>query len=146
MKKEIKEIEDKQIRDFIETIDGFTPEQIKACEVYSAHIQGFLELLDCVTASDLCLAMDTLEDLRQHTKKYLSTGLFEYISTMSQIAFQDYWSELEKKYPEYNKIGKDGQITFSLLEAEARDQNDRKESWERFMKDNPYSLNDVPEL
>ncbi len=125
MKKEIKEIEDNQIRDFIETIDGFTPEQIKACEVYSAHIQGFLELLDCVTASDLCLAMDTLEDLRQHTEKYLSTDLFEYILMMSQASFEDYWDELEKKYPEYKKIGKDGQSVFSLLEAEERDRNDR---------------------
>ncbi len=137
MKKEIKEIEDNQIRDFIETIDGFTPEQIKACEVYSAHIQGFLELLDCVTASDLCLAMDTLEDLRQHTKKYLSTGLFEYIFIMSQASFEAYWIELERKYPEYNKIGKDGQIVFSLLEAEERDRNDLKEFMEKLIKDIP---------
>ncbi len=125
MKKDIKNIKDESIRNFIETIYGFTPEQIKACEIYSAHIQGFLELSDLDTVNNLCAAMDTLEDLRQHTEKYLSTDLFEYILMMSQASFEDYWDELEKKYPEYKKIGKDGQSVFSLLEAEERDRNDR---------------------
>ncbi len=136
MKKEIKNIKDESIRNFIETIDGFTPEQIKACEIYSDHIQGFLELFDLVTVNNLCSAMDTLEDLRQHTEKYLSTDLFDYIWQMSRIIFEDYWAELEEKYPEYNKIGIDGQIVFSLFEAEERDRNDFKEAMKKSLKMN----------
>ena len=123
MKKEIKKIEDKQIRDFIKTIDGFTPEQIKACEIYSAHIQGFLELFDYVTISSLCSTMGTLENLCQHTEKYLSTDLFEYILTMSEANYENYCDELESKYPEYRKIDKNGQIVFSLFEDEERENN-----------------------
>ena len=143
MKKEIKKIKDKQIRNLIKTIDGFTPEQIKGCEVQSDHIEGFLGLFDGLSVSNLCSAMDRLEDLRQHAEKYLSTDLFAYISLMSVITFQDYWRELEEKYPEYRKIDKDGQSVFYLNEAEERD---RKECREKFIKDNPYSLNDVPDI
>ena len=146
MKKEIKKIEDKQIRDFIKTIDGFTPEQIKACEVYSDYIAYFLRLFGIHTIEDISSAMDRLEDLRDHSKKYLSTDLFEYILYMSESELEEALSKLKNKYPEFNIIGKNGQVVYRYDLAQEKQSRDLTKKYGKLLKDNPNSFKDVPEI
>lgn len=131
MKKEIKKIEDNQIRDFMETIDGFTPEQIKACEVYSGHIVYFLRLFDIHNAGHLSDTTDRLKDLRDYSKKYLYTDLFEYILYMSTSELEEALVEIQNKYPEFYKTGKNGKVVYMLDLAEEKRHRDYMEHLKR---------------
>lgn len=136
----MKNIEDDSIREFIETTDGLTPDQINGCEVYSDPIEYFLGLFKLYRAENIICGTDTLEDLRKKAKKYIATDLFEYMLHMSRSEFEETLEEIQSKYPEFCIIAKNGKVIYRLDLVDKRRHKDFMEYFGRL------HLRDEPEI
>ena len=110
-----------ELQSLIGVMNKYSPEQMKAIEEYSMHIQDLLERFEYIDAENLLEANETLNEVRNYAEDYWpSIALFDCISLMCKYELDRYISKLSNKYPECNKIGKDGQVILYIDEAEKK--------------------------